>query len=253
MRTKLNNLLRIGFFLGAIIMAQPVLAQLSTIPSNPTALDQVRLRWTHVGCTNADSVQVSMQSNRASVSVDRVFAIDCGTIQGYFEDYTIGRLPAGEYDVQLIVNPPPGTLGPSVLVGSVHFSVAPLPATGTLLPHENYSDMWWNPNESGQALQVYQSGKNLFAVWVVYDVSGRPIWYTLQPGAWARNANGVLGFSGPVYKTTGPYWGAQFDAAQVKFFAAGSATFTPQSVGQVRFDYSIDGVTGAKQLQRFVF
>ena len=253
MRSKCRKMLRNGLLVGAIIIAHPVFAQLSTVPSKPTALDQVRLRWTHVGCTNPDSVQVSMQMNRATVSVDRVFTVDCGTIQGYFEDYTIGRLPAGEYDVQLVVNPPPPTLGPSVIVGTVHFSVAPLPATGTLLPHDNYADIWWNPNESGQSLQVYQSGRNLFAVWVVYDASGRPTWYTLQPGAWARNANGGLGFSGPIYKTTGPYWGAPFDPAQVNFFAAGSATFTPQSVGQARFDYVIDGVTGSKQLQRLVF
>ena len=253
MRSKLKGMLRDGLLAGVIIFAHPAFAQLSFNPSNPTALDQLRLRWTHVGCTNPDSIQVFMQMNRANVSVDRVLAVDCGTIQGYFEDYTIGRLPAGEYDVQLVVNPPPPTLGPSVIVGTVHVSVASLPATGTLLPHDNYADVWWNPDESGQSLQVYQSGKNLFAVWVVYDASGRPTWYTLQPGAWARNANGALGFSGPVYKTTGPYWGAQFDPALVKVFVAGSGTFTPQSRGQARFDYVIDGLTGSKPLQRLVF
>ena len=107
--------------------ATGALAQLSIDPPKPTALDTVRLRYTHVGCTNSDSTQVSQQANRITVQVDRGgVAPDCGTIAGFFEDFTLGRLPAGEYEASLVVNPPPGTLGPSQLLGPIHLSVAQL-------------------------------------------------------------------------------------------------------------------------------
>src|SRR5262249_1304976 len=123
-------------------------AQLTIQPANPTPIDVVRLRYTHTGCTNFESVKVSQANNFITVQADRTFIPDCGTILGYYEEFTRGRLPSGDYDVQLVVNPPPGTLGPSFLVGPLHFSVASLPATGSAHPHDNFQDLWWNPRES---------------------------------------------------------------------------------------------------------
>src|SRR5512135_2987205 len=77
-------------------------------PAAPGPFDAVRLRYTHTGCTNPDSVRVAQAANRITVQVDRIFFPDCGTILGYHEDYTLGRLPSGDYDVVLVVNPPPG-------------------------------------------------------------------------------------------------------------------------------------------------
>ena len=245
------------FFLWCVLaigaFTPPALAQLSLVPASPIPLDLVRLRWTHAGCTNPDSVRVSMQSNRVTVSADRTFPADCGTVQGYFDEYTIGRLPSGQYEVQLVVNPPPPTLGPSLLIGPVQLEVGPLPHTGALLPHEDYTDVWWDPNESGQSLTVKQSGAELVAGWNVYDVSGRAIWYTLQPGAWARDSANNLYYAGIVYKTSGPYWGGPFDPGALSIATVGTANFVPQSVSRARFDYVIEGVSGSKQLQRFVF
>jgi hypothetical protein len=238
--------------IGAAFSNQAV-AQLSLFPSNPTPLDLVRLRWTHVGCTNPDSVRVSMQANRATVSTDRVFFVDCGTVQGYFDEYTVGRLPSGEYDIELIVNPPPGTLGPSQLIGPIHLTVGPLPPTGSLLPHEDYSDAWLDPAEPGQVLVVEQSGEGLFAVWNVYDASGRPVWYLLLPGSWIRDSENNLRYVWTVYTTTGPYWGGRFDPGAVGGAAVGTASFVPQAVTRAGFEYTIAGVTGSRKLQRFAF
>ncbi len=128
---------------------------IAVVPANPTPVDVVRLRYQHTGCINPDSLRITQESNRIVVSADRSFIADeCGSIAGFFEDLTIGRFPSGEYDAQLVVNPPPGTLGPSFLVGPIHFTVASMPPTGSLLPHEDYSDLWWNPAESGWALHI---------------------------------------------------------------------------------------------------
>lgn len=226
--------------------------ELTVVPAKPTPLDTVRLRWAHVGCTNADSVQVTQEGNRITVSTDRLFQVDCGTVNGFFEEFTLGRLPSGEYDAQVAVNPPPGTLGPTQLIGPVHVSVGRLPATGAVAPRDDYTDLWWNPARSGEALLVKQSSGLLFAVWVVYDAAGRATWYSLQPGSWMRDASNTLAYSGILYRTTGPWWGA-FDAAQVSIAVAGRGTFTPLAGGRARFDATIDGVAATTTLERMRF
>src|SRR6266516_3036720 len=97
---------RTGWLAGLLIATSSfsASAQLSLVPANPTPLDTVRLRYTHVGCTNADSVRLSQAANLIGVQVDRTFFPDCGTVAGSFEEFTLGRLPSGEYDVQLTVN-----------------------------------------------------------------------------------------------------------------------------------------------------
>ena len=226
--------------------------ELTVIPAAPTPIDTVRLRWSHVGCTDAGALQVAQESNRITVTTDRTFVIDCGTVNGFFEEFTLGRLPSGEYDAQLVVNPPPGTLGPTQLVGPVHFSVARLPPTGAAAPRDDYTDLWWNPSRSGEALLVKQSSGKLFAVWVVYDADHRATWYSLQPGAWSRDASNVLMYTGIVYRTTGPWWG-QFDPAQVSIVPVGRASFTPLRSGRASFDVVIDGVAASTALERMRF
>jgi hypothetical protein len=243
-----------AIFLWLFLMSGAVGAQqLSVDPANPTPLDLVRLRYTAVVCTNADSVKVSQQANAITVQADRIFGVDCGTVAGFYEEYTLGRLPGGDYDAQLVINPPPGTLGPSQLVGPIHFRVAPLPPTGSLSPHEDYSDWWWNPQESGWALVAKQSGEEFVALWTVYDAANRPTWYTLQPGGWRRDADNVLRYSGIVYRTSGPFWGGPFDPTSVTVTNVGTAEFVPQTVSRAQFNYTIEGVTGSKQIERFRF
>jgi hypothetical protein len=238
--------------LATLAYAAAVADDLTITPLNPTSIDTVRLRWSHVGCTNPGAIQVTQDSGRITVSTDRIFQVDCGTVNGFFEEFTLGRLPTGEYDAQLVVNPPPGTLGPSQLLGPVHVSVGRLPATSAVGPHDDYTDLWWNPSRSGEALLVKQSSGLLFAVWVVYDNAGRATWYSMQPGSWSRDA-GVLAFKGPMYRTTGPWWGGAFDASQVSITAVGQATFTPQIGGHARFDVTIDGTAASTTLQRMTF
>jgi hypothetical protein len=69
-------------------------------PANPTALDLVRLRYTAAVCTSADSVKLSQQANGITVQADRTFGVDCGTVAGLYEEYTLGRLPCGDYDAR---------------------------------------------------------------------------------------------------------------------------------------------------------
>ena len=67
---------------------------------------------------------------------------------------------------------------------------------------ENYSDMWFNPSESGWGVTIADHDTQLFAVWYAYDTDGSPTWFTGPGGTF--NANRTF-FSGDVYRSTGPY------------------------------------------------
>ncbi|HXZ48506.1 MAG TPA: hypothetical protein VEG27_05760 [Usitatibacter sp.] len=238
-----------------LLAATGAAAQLSIDPPSPTSLDTVRLRYTHTGCTNADSVRVSQDSNRITVQVDRgpVANPDCGTVAGFFEEFTLGRLPVGEYDASLVVNPPPGTLGPSQLLGPIHVSVAQLASGGLPAPSDDYTDMWWNPREPGWALTVSQYTDKLFLVWVTYDDSNQPTWFVVPGGAWSRDSDNHLHFGGKAYRTSGPSWKLPFDAAAVRIAPAGIADFSPLDASHAVFTYTIDGVSGLKMVERWRF
>jgi hypothetical protein len=239
----------------ALFGATAAFAQLSIDPPNPSALDTVRLRYAHVGCTNADSVRVSQDANRITVSVDRGgVSPDCGTVAGFYEDYTLGRLPAGEYDASLVVNPPPGTEGPTQVIGPLHVSVAPPGAAGSLHPHDDYTDMWWNPREPGWALSVNQLHEKLFLAWVTYDDSGKAAWLVVPGGTWSRDpGTNALRFSGKIYRTQGTPWSQPYDASAAHLAQAGSASFTPLDSSHGIFSYTVDGVSGSKMVERFRF
>jgi hypothetical protein len=227
--------------------------QLSIDPPTPSTLDTVRLRYAHVGCTNPGSVQVSQEANQIRVVVDRGgVSADCGTVAGFYEEYTLGRLPAGEYDASLVVNPPAGTSGPSQLLGPVHLSVSGT-AAGSLHPHDDFSDMWWNPREPGWALAVHQLDEKLFIMWLTYDDPGKSAWLVVPGGAWSRDDQGLLTFGGKVYRTQGTPWQQPFDPAATHMTPVGTASFTPLDASHGIFRYTVDGIGGSKMIERFRF
>src|SRR3954465_9907928 len=99
-------------------------------------------------------------------------------------------------------------------------------ALAALLPclclAENYSDMWWNPSESGWGVTIADHETNLFAVWYAYDTDGSPIWFTGPGGPF--NANHTY-FVGGVYRTTGPAFTGPFDPNAVTRTKVGTASF----------------------------
>ena len=44
----------------------------------------------------------------------------------------------------------------------------------------NYSDVWWNPNESGWGVNISQQADFLFVSFFVYGPIGQPFWHTAQ-------------------------------------------------------------------------
>ena len=106
-----------------------------------------------------------------------------------------------------------------------------LPVAAQSTPSANYSDMWWNPAESGWGLSLAQHSatNQVFAVWYTYDPrepssSGRfkPLWIVMPGGTWTSPTR----LTGSVYVTNG-----------LPFNQAGSKT-TNNAVGSFTFDFS---------------
>ncbi|MDP4027689.1 MAG: hypothetical protein Q8P42_01780 [Gallionella sp.] len=170
---------------------------------------------------------------------------------GWDYDVELGRFPAGTYTVK--IQPPRNDQNPTTvqfIVGVSNSSpTAPFPGNQ---PSVNYSDLWWSPSESGWGLSIAQGATNeLFAVWFVYGASGEPIWYTLQLGKWT-SSSAYTDYTGPIYKTTGPYFGGGFNPASVGVSQVGIGTLSFRYANKGTFQYTVDGVQGSKNIERMI-
>ncbi|MGZ5650697.1 MAG: trypsin-like serine peptidase [Usitatibacter sp.] len=84
-------------------------------------------------------------------------------------------------------------------------------AAAPITPALNYSDMWWNPDESGWGLSITQHSPTIFAAWYIYDSSGRPQWIVMPGGHWTTTTS----FTGDLYTATGPDPRGAFDPGLV--------------------------------------
>lgn len=119
---------------------------------------------------------------------------------------------------------------------------------------QNYSDIWWNPAESGWGLTIADHNTQLFAVWYTYDIAGKPTWFTIPGGTFT---NGKRNFSGDIYQTTGPAYSSPFVSSQVTATKVGTATFdfspAGQAAGKASFSYNIGAVSQTKIIERQPF
>jgi hypothetical protein len=115
---------------------------------------------------------------------------------------------------------------------------------------ENYSDMWFNPNESGWGVTIADHETQLFAVWYTYDTDGAPLWFTVPGGTFNSNRTA---FTGDLYRTTGPSYTGPFNPAAVSRMKVGTASFQFTPGGPANFTWTIGSTTRTKQIQRLPF
>ena len=108
------------------------------------------------------------------------------------------------------------------------------------------SDLWYIANESGWGMQLVQQNSTMFATLFVYGSNGAPTWYvaTLAP------TGTPLVWSGTLFATTGPWFGAPFNAAAVSANPVGTMTWTGVSVESGNVVYTVNGVTVSKNVIR---
>jgi hypothetical protein len=120
-------------------------------------------------------------------------------------------------------------------------------ATGTTPPAVDYTDLWWNPSESGWGMAMAQQFGITFLAWYVYDNSGRPTWRVATCTMSGSSCSGTL------YRTTGPVFGPSFDPAQVQATAAGTILVIFTDANNAILTYTVGGVTTTKSITRQLF
>jgi hypothetical protein len=114
----------------------------------------------------------------------------------------------------------------------------------------DFSDLWFNPNEQGWGVNVIQQGDTLFATLFVYSPNSAPTWYVGSALTYSGNQGGTFVFTGPLYQTSGPWFGGVFDPSAANVFEVGTATFRWGAISVGTLTYSVSGVTVTKSIQR---
>jgi len=110
----------------------------------------------------------------------------------------------------------------------------------------DYSDIWWNPAESGWGINLAQSDKFIFATFFVYGPGNVPTWYA---GNLTLDSSG--NYTGGLYTTTGTYLGIMpYDPAQFGVTSVGTASFRPTAPDSGLLTYTVGSVPVTKNIQR---
>lgn len=119
------------------------------------------------------------------------------------------------------------------------------------VPTENYTDIWYNPSESGWGINITQHASNqIFAVIYLYEPGGVPAWFTIPGGAWQTPTR----FTGKLYRTFAPLpTVGTFDATKVRNNEVGTATLEFTSSNTATLSYTADGQTVVKSIRKLEF
>lgn len=169
------------------------------------------------------------------------------TLNGHTSDNRNDLMYAGSESWQL---PPRLDIGRDDYYGHGRTACADLASSAYLVDTEgaNFTNLWWNPAESGWGLNVNHQGDIVFATLFTYAADGRDMW--LVASGLRRQADNR--FTGPLYRTTGPV----FDASPWGAIGAttvGTMTLAFESTGRGSVTYTVNGVnvTKAIELQTF--
>ena len=116
------------------------------------------------------------------------------------------------------------------------------------MPQFDYSDLWWNADESGWGINIVQHpSNNIFAVMYTYDASRKPIWLVLPGGTWTASNN----FVGAWYEAVGPTYALPaFDPNAVHLTQVGAVTLTFSDADHGTLAFTVNGVQVIKNITR---
>jgi len=115
----------------------------------------------------------------------------------------------------------------------------------------DYSDLWWNPAESGWGAHITLQGDVAFMVLFVYDSQQQPRFFVasnLQRVDFSAFPGDTFG--GGLFATQGPSFVGAFDPARVIPREVGSARVSFTTPGTAVLTYVVDGVSVTKQISR---
>ena len=152
-----------------------------------------------------------------------------------------------------------------------------VPALAQIVPATNYTDLWYNPLESGWGMAITQHPSNqAYAVWYTYDPrepdpaspgNYKPLWIVMSGGTWTSPTS----LTGPVYVLHGmPFFqpGTLRQPGNDPITQVGSFTITFSDTSHATFAYNIappvglastdpafglPRLSGTKQMERIQF
>lgn len=116
----------------------------------------------------------------------------------------------------------------------------------------DFSDLWWNKDESGWGVNIAHQGNTIFMTLFVYGENNTVKWYVGPAMTYVGGAEGIE-FGGTLYETTGPYLGGTFNSEEVVNRIAGDASFLFPTGNYARLNYTVDNVTQTKWIERQTF
>ena len=133
---------------------------------------------------------------------------------------------------------------------AVALAAAALPAAAQSVPAANYSDIWFNPSESGWGVTFTQHSDNAVeAVWYTYDPRAadpnstgnfKPLWIVMPGGTWTSPTQ----FTGDVYVTLGTPFSQAWNPSALGVSKVGTFTFNFSSASAATFQYNIAPPSG---------
>jgi lysyl endopeptidase len=156
---------------------------------------------------------------------------------------------------------PPYNMGMSLFLGAgtYYVQVGHFEATGTGTyslrmradnVRDNYTDLWWNPAESGWGVNVNHQGNTLFATLFTYDASGKDLWLSMSDGTLQPDGSYV----GELIRTTGPRFNAApWNPAQVSRTSVGTMRFAFTTANTGILTYTVNGIPVTKNIERISF
>ena len=110
----------------------------------------------------------------------------------------------------------------------------------------DWTDIWWAVPEVGWGVNFVQSDRFIFATFYLHDERLQPVWYT---GEMTSSADGGV-WSGPLYRTTGSYYGAPWSGGETGTQPVGDVRFTRTSSYTGTLQYNVGAVSVTKQITR---
>jgi hypothetical protein len=115
-----------------------------------------------------------------------------------------------------------------------------------------FTDLWYTPGEDGWGVTVDHQQNVMFLTFYVYRADGTPYWVTAVLGKTGTSGLATFPdvFSGDVFEDRGPWFGNPFNPASVTESKVGTATFTALPGLKATLQYSVNGVTVSKNIER---
>jgi hypothetical protein len=114
----------------------------------------------------------------------------------------------------------------------------------------NFSDQWFIETESGWGASVLQQWDVLFVDLFVYGPDNMPTWFTAAAYFQSTGPAGHIVFTGDLYRTAGPYYGAPFGSVPVTYAKVGTLTFDADTVNTATLIYLVNGIEYRKNVTR---